>query len=111
MKELILSTLNENKAEDVIVIPLHGKTDFADVMVIASGRSDRHVGALADKLITAIKPLGISAQAEGLKECNWVLVDAVNIIVHIFRPEVRSFYNLEKMWNQPLPLDQFGAIE
>lgn len=87
-----------------MVIDLHGKTSIADYMVIASGRSQRQVGALAEHLIEKLKRTFKSPiSAEGRQQCDWVLVDAGDVIVHIFRPEVREFYNLEKMWGMALP--------
>lgn len=104
LKDTILATLEDNKAEDIAIIDLAGKSDMADYMIIASGRSNRHVGAIADNLLQTLKDKGLGPfQAEGLPECDWVLVDALDIIVHIFRPEVRAFYNLEKMWQMVLP--------
>lgn len=104
LKDAILQTLDDNKAEGVTVIDLAGKSDMADFMIVASGRSSRHVGAIADHLLQTLKDRGLgSFQAEGVEECNWVLVDALDIVVHIFRPEVREFYNLEKMWQMVLP--------
>lgn len=104
LRATILETLEEHKAEDIVVIDLAGKSDMADYMIVASGLSNRHVGAIADHLIQTLKEKGLGPfQAEGTEECNWVLVDALDIIVHIFRPEVRSFYNLEKMWQMVLP--------
>lgn len=99
--KLILSELDQDKAEDVVTIPLAGKTDLADAMVIASGRSQRHVGAMADKVIRRLKDEGFGrARAEGMPSCDWVLIDAEDVIVHVFRPEVRSFYNLERIWSE-----------
>ncbi|MGE0409760.1 MAG: ribosome silencing factor [Amphiplicatus sp.] len=99
--KLILSELDDNKAEDVVTIPLAGKSDIADVMVIASGRSQRHVGALADKVIRALKDAGFGrARAEGMPACDWALIDADDVILHLFRPEVRAFYNLERIWSE-----------
>ncbi len=100
----ILSSLDEAKAEDVVSIDLAGKTQIADAMVVASGRSNVHVGAIADRVIKACKALGMVApRVEGLPQCDWVLVDAGDIIVHIFRPDTRQFYNLEKMWSGDRP--------
>ena len=97
--ETILESLENSKAEDIIPIDVRQKTPLADHMVIASGRSDRHVGAIADHLMKALSDAGYgNPRVEGLPNCDWVLVDAVDVIVHVFRPEVRSFYNLEKMW-------------
>lgn len=100
MESLVLETLDDDKAEDVIAVDLRGKSSVTDVMVIASGRSQRHVGALADHLLRALKEAGHgSARVEGLASCDWVLIDAGDVVIHLFRPEVRSFYNLEKMWS------------
>lgn len=97
--ELIENTLDNNKAEDIVTIDLKGKTSIANYMVIASGTSNRHVASLADKLKYELKQKGYSATSEGEEKANWVLIDAFDVIVHIFCPEVRDFYNLEKMWN------------
>ncbi|KAF2992541.1 ribosome silencing factor [Methylocystis sp. MJC1] len=101
----VLNALDETKAEDIISIDLRGKTALADEMIIATGRSTVHVGAVADKAIKALKEAGVSARVEGLPQCDWVLIDAGDIIVHIFRPEVRQFYNLEKMWGGDRPVE------
>ncbi|MEM9839845.1 MAG: ribosome silencing factor [Pseudomonadota bacterium] len=91
--------LDEEKAEDIVTIDLAGKSDVADTLVIASGRSQRHVAALADKLSRSIKDTGLGApKTEGLPTADWVLLDAGDVIVHLFRPEVREFYNLERIW-------------
>lgn len=98
---LILTELDDDKAEDVVTIPLAGKSEIADAMVIASGRSQRHVGAIADKIIRHLKEAGFgTARAEGMPACDWVLIDAQDVIVHLFRPEVRAFYNLERIWSE-----------
>ncbi|WP_300554443.1 ribosome silencing factor [Maricaulis sp.] len=100
LETLILDTLDDDKAEDIVAIDLRGKSSVTDFMVIASGRSARHVNALADHLLRAIKENGVgSARVEGLQACDWVLIDTGDVVVHLFRPEVRSFYNLEKMWS------------
>ncbi len=96
---LIKKTLDDNKADDIVVIDLEGKTSIANYMVVASGTSNRHVASLADKLKFELKQKGYSATSEGEEKANWVLIDAFDVIVHIFCPEVREFYNLEKMWN------------
>jgi ribosome-associated protein len=96
---LVLQSLDDDQAQDVVSIPLEGKTDIADHMVIASGRSTRQVAAMAEKLAERIKQNGFGfTRIEGLPAADWVLVDAGDVIVHVFRPEVRSFYNLERMW-------------
>jgi ribosome-associated protein len=95
----VLASLEDAKAEDTIAIDIQGKSALGDFMVVTSGRSHRHVAAIADRLVSDLKDAGIGpARVEGLPHCDWVLVDAGDLIVHIFRPEVRSFYNLEKMW-------------
>jgi ribosome-associated protein len=100
----ILARLDDDQAEDVVVIDLTGKSSMCDSMVIASGRSQRHVASMAEHLRDMLKPVGRSAPAiEGLPGADWVLIDAGDVIVHLFRPEVRSFYNLEKMWGIELP--------
>jgi len=102
----VLKSLDESKAEDIISINLRGKTALADDMIIATGRSTVHVGAIADKAIKACKAAGVVApRVEGLPQCDWVLIDAGDVIVHIFRPEVRQFYNLEKMWGGDRPVE------
>jgi len=99
LHELILRSLDADQAVEVTTIPLKGKTAIADHMVIASGRSTRQVASMAEKLAQRIKEeLGRSVKIEGLPTADWVLIDAQDVIVHLFRPEVRSFYNLEKMW-------------
>ena len=93
-----MKTLDADKAENVIAIDLSAKSPMADYMVVASGRSNRHVSAIAEHLTEELKKHGINGRAEGLPQGDWVLVDAMDVIVHVFRPEVRAFYNLEKMW-------------
>ena len=96
---LVLRSLDDDQAQDVVTIPLTGKSNIADHMVIASGRSTRQVASMAQKLTERIKQdLGRNVRVEGLPVADWVLIDADDVIVHIFRPEVRSFYNLERMW-------------
>lgn len=98
--------LEDMKAEDTVEIDLHGKTSLADAMIVTSGRSQRHVGSIADKLVEALKEHGFGrVRIEGMPACDWVLIDAGDLIVHVFRPEVRGFYNLEKMWGADRPLD------
>ena len=96
---LILQSLDDDQAQDVVTIPLEGKSSIADHMVVASGRSSRQVAAIAQKLAERIKHAGRTARIEGLPSADWVLIDAEDVVVHIFRPEVRSFYNLERMWS------------
>ena len=97
---LILNSLEDSKAEDIVSLDLTGKSALADHMVVASGRSHRHVGAVADQLLRTLKDAGYgNARVEGMPHCDWVLVDIGDAIIHIFRPEVRTFYNIEKMWS------------
>ena len=104
--EEIARWLDEAKAENVVSIDLRGKSSIGDYMLIASGRSDRHVGAIAEQIQRKLKERGYGrARIEGLEACDWVLIDAIDIIVHVFRPEVREFYNLEKMWSMDRPAD------
>lgn len=96
---LVLQSLDDDQAQDVVAIPLEGKSAIADYMIVASGRSNRQVAAIAEKLAERIKHGGFgSSRIEGLPAADWVLVDAGDIVCHVFRPEVRSFYNLERMW-------------
>lgn len=96
---LVLRQLDDDQAQDVVAIDLAGKSSIADHMVIASGRSTRQVAAMAQKLAEEVKKQGFgSVRLEGLPAADWVLIDAGDVIVHVFRPEVRSFYNLERMW-------------
>ncbi len=95
----ILASLDDDKAEDIITISLSGKSEMADHMVIATGRSSRQVGAIAEKLGDRLKQeFGLITRMEGKELGDWVLIDAGDVIVHVFRPEVRDFYQLEKMW-------------
>ncbi|MEM9318077.1 MAG: ribosome silencing factor [Pseudomonadota bacterium] len=98
MLELVLASLSDDKAEEIVAINLAGRSAFADHMVIASGRSTRQVAAISDKLVDRLKKAGMRAKVEGKEAGDWVLIDAGDIIVHVFRPEVREFYQLEKMW-------------
>jgi len=103
MLALVLASLDDDKAEEVVSIPLKGKSAMADHMVVASGRSSRQVSAMAEKLIDRVKAAtGKSARVEGRDTGDWVLIDAGDVIVHLFRPEVREFYQLEKMWLGPM---------
>ena len=107
---LVLECLDDAKAEDVVSIDLAGKSSLGDYMVIASGRSQRHVGAIADQLLRKLKDHGHGrARVEGTPQCDWVLIDSGDVIVHIFRPEVREFYNLEKMWKADRPVDALNG--
>lgn len=98
----VLASLEDSKAENIVPIDIQGKSSLADHLVIASGRSHRHVAAVAEHLLSALKDAGLgNARVEGLSGADWVLIDVGDVIVHIFRPEVREFYNLEKMWMVP----------
>jgi ribosome-associated protein len=100
----VLTSLEDDKAEDILAIDIRGKSSFADMLVIASGRSGRHVSALADHVMRKLKDSGVKdVRIEGLPQADWVLVDAGDVVVHLFRPEVRTFYNIEKIWAGPSP--------
>lgn len=104
LSQTIVEGLEEAKAEDIVSIDLAGKTTLADRMIIASGRSSTHVGAIAERVVKACRDAGYpTPKIEGLPLCDWVLLDARDAIVHIFRPDVRRFYNLEKMWSADRP--------
>lgn len=96
--EIVQTTLEDNKADDVVVIDLRGKTSLASFMVVASGTSQRHVASLAEKVQQNLKNSGYTSSTEGEEKADWVLIDAFDVIVHIFKPEVREFYSIEKMW-------------
>jgi ribosome-associated protein len=99
--KLILSRLDDMKAEDTVTIDLRGKSAFSDYMVVTTGRSNRHVGAVAENVAKGLKETGVKkVHIEGLPNCDWVLIDSGDVIVHVFRPEVREFYNLERLWIQ-----------
>ena len=95
---IVQTTLDDNKAEDIVVIDLKGKTSIAGYMVVASGNSQRHVASIAEKVFESLKKAGYKSSMEGEEKADWVLIDAFDVIVHIFKPEVREFYNIEKMW-------------
>ncbi len=96
----VLASLEDAKAEGTISIDIAGKSALGDHMVVTSGRSHRHVGAIADRLVNDLKGAGFGpVKVEGLPHCDWVLIDAGDLIIHVFRPEVREFYNIEKMWS------------
>ena len=96
--QLVLTRLDDMKAEDIVTIDLRDKSSVGDYMVVSSGRSQRHVGSVADRVVEDLHKVGVAARIEGAPQCDWVLIDAGAVIVHVFRPEVRDFYNLEKMW-------------
>ena len=98
---MILSRLDDMKAEETVTIDLRGKSAFSDFMIITSGRANRHVGAIAENVTKGLKENGVtSIHVEGMPNCDWVLIDSGDVIVHVFRPEVREFYNLERLWTQ-----------
>lgn len=98
---MILSRLEDMKAEETVTIDLRGKSAFSDYMIVTSARANRHVGAIAENVTKALKETGIkNIHVEGLPNCDWVLIDTGDVIVHVFRPEVREFYNLERLWTQ-----------
>ncbi|MBL6945152.1 MAG: ribosome silencing factor [Rhodospirillales bacterium] len=104
MLTLVQKSLDDDKAQETVTIDLVGKSDIADFLVIASGTSQRQVGAMADHLRDRLKSSGIKGIAvEGANQCDWVLIDAGDVVIHLFRPGVREFYNLEKMWGVPTP--------
>lgn len=110
MAKLVATWLDEAKAEKIVTIDLKGKSTIADFMIIATGRSDRHVGSCADVLRKRLKEeAGVgSVRVEGLETCDWALIDAGDVVVHVFRAEVREFYNLEKMWSASHPGEQIS---
>jgi ribosome-associated protein len=99
----ILASLDDDKAQDILTSDLVGKTSIADRMIIASGTSARQVSAMAEHLVQKLRELGIRAQTEGEKHGDWVLIDAGDVVVHLFRPEVRAFYQIERIWSSPAP--------
>jgi len=104
---IILNSLDDDQAQEVVSIDLHGKSPMADTMVVCSGRSQRHVSAMADHILRKLKEAGLGrAQVEGLPHADWVLIDAGDVVVHLFRPEVREFYKIERMWSVELPAEQ-----
>ncbi|EJF90399.1 ribosome silencing factor [Bartonella tamiae] len=105
--DIVLNSIEGSKAESIISIDIRRRSALADYMVIASGRSQRHVAAIADYLMRALKEAGYRvAHIEGLESGEWVLIDAGDIIIHLFRPETRDYYNLEKMWQTPVSDDE-----
>lgn len=113
LHDLIMKSIDDDKGQDIVSIPLAGKSSLADYMVVASGTSTRQVAAMAQKLSERVKKQGGSCRIEGLANADWVLIDAGDVIVHLFRPEVRSFYNLERMWafDEDGVLDDISALE
>ena len=109
LSQYVKNILEDNSAQDILEIDIRGKSSIADYMIVASGRSNRHVGALADYVLRGLKQAGF--KDIGTEGQDWVLVDAGDVILHIFRPEVRVFYNLEKIWSVPLPDGLRGVAE
>ncbi|HJN23396.1 MAG TPA: ribosome silencing factor [Rhodospirillales bacterium] len=108
--KLVENSLDDDKALEVIVIDIASKTDIADFMIIASGSSRRQVGAMTEHLRVKMKASGLEGiSVEGAAQCDWVLIDAGDVVVHLFRPEVREFYCLEKMWGAPIPASRRGS--
>jgi ribosome-associated protein len=106
MIDVVLQSLDDAKAEQTVAIDVTGKSALSDHMVVTTGRSNRHVGAVADQLVRALREAGFAKpRVEGLPHCDWVLVDGGDVIVHIFRPEVREFYHIEKMWQAEFAAD------
>ncbi len=103
MVNTILTSLDDDKAQDVLSIDLVGKTSIADRMIVASGTSGRMVAAMAQHLVTKLKDMGLKPKSEGEKHGDWVLIDTGDVIIHLFRPEVRAFYNIERIWAAPTP--------
>ena len=102
--KIVVQTLDENKADDIVTVDLNGISSIASHMVVASGTSQRHVASLAEKVVENLKKKGFRASVEGAEKADWVLIDAFDVIVHLFKPEVRAFYNLEKMWQSAAAL-------
>lgn len=102
----VLNWLDDAKAEEIVTIDIKGKSSIGDYMVVATGRTDRHVGAIADQVREKLKESGVTGvRMEGQENCDWVVVDAGDIIIHVFRPEVREFYNIERMWQSERPAE------
>lgn len=107
IRSLIETSLDDDKSQDMVTIDLAGKTSIADFMIVASGTSTRHVASMAQHVVEKLKKIGIDhVRVEGMTQCDWVLIDCADVIVHLFRPEVRSFYNLEKMWGSDFSPDR-----
>jgi ribosome-associated protein len=109
--DLVTTWLDEKKAENVVTIDLKGQGAIVDYMIIASATSNRHVNALAGFMSTELKNRGVKADIEGVPLCDWVLLDIGDVLVHLFRPEIREFYNLEKMWGTKFTRDVDGSIQ
>lgn len=105
----IMKLLDDKKAENIVTIDLKNKSYIADKLIIVTGSSTRQVGAIAEGLYRELKAMKIKSVIEGMPQCDWVIVDVGDIIVHVFRAEVRAFYNLEKMWGAEMPQSSFGS--
>ncbi len=109
VRDFIQDTLANDKAQDIVTIDLSGKSDMADFMIVASGTSSRHVGSMAEKLVERLRKAGYSCfGTEGFPTCDWVLVDNPFVVVHLFRPDLRKTYNLEKMWDASMPIAEMA---
>ena len=109
LKEIVITTLDLNKAEDIVTIDLKDKSSMADYMIIASGTSSRHIQSLSEQVLEKLKDNGIKdSKIEGKESGEWKLVDGIDLIVHIFHPEKRKFYDLEKMWSEKITKDRMG---
>ena len=106
VKKIIENSLENNKAKNIVSIDIRKKSFIADFIIIASGTSSRHLQSIADNIINELKSKGLSGRVEGLESEDWKLVDAINIIIHLFHPDKRSFYDLEKMWSEPIPKEK-----
>ena len=104
LRDLTVASISDDKGEEIRIIDLQGKTSLADYVIIASGRSSRHVSSMAENLAGKMKMAGISAKDEGMAQGDWVLLDGGDVIVHLIRPEIRAFYNLEKLWGAEAPV-------
>jgi len=110
LNRLIHGLLEDAKAENTVAIDLTGKSSIADAMIVTEGRSNRHVAAIADRILQGLKEAGHKGvRIEGLNTADWVLIDAGDVILHVFRPEVRAFYNLEKMWSADRPVERLAV--
>ncbi len=108
---MITASLDDDKAEEIVTIDLHGKCSFADYMVVATGRSSRHVSSLADRLQERLKEQGMAPLSiEGKETCNWVVMDAGDVVVHLFLPEARELYQLEEMWTIPAAAVEHATV-
>ncbi len=109
LKKIIEKTLNQNKAKNIVAINLKGKSSIADYMIVASGNSSRHIQALSEILLSKLEKNGINhCKIEGRESDDWKLIDTIDIIIHIFHPEKRKFYDLEKMWSEPISKEGFS---